>query len=97
MHDDDLPRRDFVKQAALSGAAARSRPSVCKPVPAQAPVAADVTPNMIGAYGPWAAGIVGDQPAKMSYLQPRFDNIDAWRKQARSRVMECLAQPETNR
>lgn len=96
MNQDDLPRRDFVKQAALTGAAACAVSALSMaPVAAAASAAADVTPNMIGAYGPWAASIVGDQPAKLSYLQERFGNVDAWRKQAHKRVMECLAQPET--
>ena len=28
--------------------------------------------NMIGAYGPWAAGLVGEGPARMSFRQARF-------------------------
>ena len=27
---------------------------------------------MIGAYGPWAAGLVGEGPARLSFRQPRF-------------------------
>ena len=42
-------------------------------------------PNMIGAYGPWAAGLVGDGPARLSFRNPRFQpgDLDAWRTQAR--------------
>ncbi len=45
-----------------------------------------MTPNMIGAYGPWAAGLVGDGPAKLSFRNSRFSSkeIDAWRTQARA-------------
>ncbi len=50
--------------------------------------------NMIGAYGPWAAGLAGDGPARLSFRNPRFDKIDAWREQARKRVSECLLSPD---
>ncbi len=42
-------------------------------------------PNMIGAYGPWAAGLVGEGPARLSFRQGRFPavGIDAWRNEAR--------------
>src|SRR5438105_2339421 len=53
--------------------------------------------NMIGAYGPWAAGLVGDGPARLSFRQARFraGAIDAWRNQARGRLEACLMQPDT--
>lgn len=51
---------------------------------------------MIGAYGPWAAGIVGEGPARLSFRQPRFrrEGLDAWRTEARERFLDCLAMPE---
>ena len=54
-------------------------------------------PNMIGAYGPWAAGILGEGPARLSFRQERFEAgaIDAWRSRARQRLRDCLMQPET--
>jgi dienelactone hydrolase len=52
-------------------------------------------PNMIGAYGPWAADIVGDGPAELSYRSDRFSDVDAWRSEATARALELLAQPET--
>ena len=54
-------------------------------------------PNMIGAYGPWAAGILGEGPARLSFRQARFEagGLDAWRRQARQRLRDCLMQPET--
>jgi dienelactone hydrolase len=53
-------------------------------------------PNMIGAYGPWAADLLGEGPARLSFRQARFaaGAIDAWRGQARRRLRDCLAQPE---
>lgn len=52
-------------------------------------------PNMIGAYGPWAAGLAGDGPARFSFRNDRFHDLDAWRKEARSRLHDRLLQPET--
>jgi dienelactone hydrolase len=54
-------------------------------------------PNMIGAYGPWAAGLIGDGPARLSFRNPSFKpgNVDAWREVARERLKECLLQPES--
>lgn len=52
-----------------------------------------VSANMLGAYGPWAAAIVGDEPARLSYLQPRFQDLAAWRQEAKHRVLECLSPP----
>jgi len=52
-------------------------------------------PNMIGAYGPWAAGLADDGPARLSYRQDRFREIDAWRKEARARLHDRLLQPES--
>ncbi len=54
-------------------------------------------PNMIGAYGPWAAGLVGEGPAKFSFRQDRYalKDLDAWRKEARERLSLRLLQPPT--
>jgi dienelactone hydrolase len=53
--------------------------------------------NMIGAYGPWAAGLIGEGPARLSFRQPRFQAaaIDAWRQEARERLRAALMQPAT--
>ena len=53
--------------------------------------------NMIGAYGPWAAGLSGEGPARLSFRQPRFQAaaIDAWRQEARERLRASLMQPAT--
>ncbi len=52
---------------------------------------------MIGAYGPWAAGLVGEEPGRHSLRSDRHraDAIDTWRTSARSRLKELLLQPET--
>jgi len=50
--------------------------------------------NMIGAYGDWASQLIGDGPARLSFLQPEFEDVEAWRGIARGRLKTCLAQPE---
>lgn len=52
-------------------------------------------PNMIGAYGPWMASIVGDGPGRLSFRNAAWSDLEAWRDAARGRLMACLAQPET--
>ena len=51
--------------------------------------------NMIGAYGPWAAGLVEDGPARLSFRDPRVPagDVDGWRARARQRLKDCLMQP----
>jgi dienelactone hydrolase len=49
-------------------------------------------PNMIGAYGEWAAQAVQD-PARLSFRQPMFGNVEAWRAVARARYRELLMGP----
>ncbi len=53
-----------------------------------------MTRNLLGAYGEWAASLAGDKPGKLSLRSGNFEDIDAWRKLARSRVWECLAAPQ---
>ena len=52
--------------------------------------------NMIGAYGPWAAGLIGDGPARLSFRQPRFRPARSTRgAEARGRLRAALMQPAT--
>jgi dienelactone hydrolase len=50
--------------------------------------------NLIGAYGLWAAEIVGRKPGTHSLRSGQWDHVAAWREKARARVWECLAAPE---
>jgi dienelactone hydrolase len=52
-------------------------------------------PNMLGAYGPWAASLVGDEPARLSFRRKEWTDLEAWRTTARQRLLDLLAQPET--
>jgi hypothetical protein len=49
-------------------------------------------PNMIGAYGEWAAQTMQD-PARLSFRQPMFSDVEAWRAVARARYRELLMGP----
>src|SRR5437763_16852535 len=49
-------------------------------------------PNMIGAYGEWAAQTMQDPP-RLSFRQPMFSNVQAWRPVARARYRELLLGP----
>jgi dienelactone hydrolase len=49
-------------------------------------------PNMIGAYGEWAAQAMQD-PARLSFRLPMFGNLEAWRAVARARYRETLMGP----
>jgi dienelactone hydrolase len=51
-----------------------------------------MTPNMIGAYGEWAANSLAD-PARLSFRQPMFNNPDSWREVARAKYREWLMMP----
>jgi dienelactone hydrolase len=48
-------------------------------------------PNLIGAYGPWAAALLGDGPAALSFRNPAWSDLEAWRSAARGRLLDCLA------
>ena len=47
---------------------------------------------MLGAYGEWAASTMPDPP-RISFRQPMFRDIDAWRPMARARFRELLLGP----
>lgn len=52
-------------------------------------------PNMIGAYGPWAASLVDNGPAKFSFRRDEWADIDVWRQAARQQLLARLASPDT--
>jgi len=53
-------------------------------------------PNMIGAYGRWAANLVGDRrPPALSVRSGKWSDIEVWRRLALGRVKERIAQPAT--
>jgi dienelactone hydrolase len=48
--------------------------------------------NMLGAYGEWAASTVPDPP-RLSFRQPMFKDVNAWRAVARARYHEAIVAP----
>ncbi len=54
-----------------------------------------MTPSMLGVYGPWAASLVADGPAALSFRRTEWTEVESWRPVARQRVLERLAQPNT--
>jgi len=50
------------------------------------------TPNMIGAYGQWAADAMQDPP-RLSFRQPMFSDAAAWSPAARAQFRERLMPP----
>lgn len=50
--------------------------------------------NMLGAYGEWAARIAPDPP-RLSFRRAEWKDVNAWRRQARSRYLQALLQPDT--
>lgn len=49
--------------------------------------------NLIGAYGPWAASLNGDQLPSFSFRKNTFNDINAWRTAARKQLRDRLAIP----
>ena len=52
-----------------------------------------MTENMLGAYGEWAARTMRE-PARLSFRQQEFDDLEAWRRLARTRFKELLLGPD---
>lgn len=52
-----------------------------------------MTENMLGAYGEWAARTMRE-PARLSFRQQQFDDLEAWRRLARTRFKELLLGPD---
>jgi dienelactone hydrolase len=49
--------------------------------------------SIIGLYGPWAAGLTENKLPSFSFRKNEFQNLETWRKKARTRVVERLAIP----
>lgn len=49
--------------------------------------------NMLGAYGPWAATLVGEEPGELSWRNPRWDDLETWRAAGHDRLRQRLAAP----
>lgn len=50
--------------------------------------------NNLGSLGQWASDLLGREPAALSWRQPRFADLEAWRREARGTVEELLLIPD---
>ncbi|MEZ4826415.1 MAG: alpha/beta hydrolase family protein [Bacteroidia bacterium] len=101
MERHPISRRKFVQLSSAAAASLSFFPPVWasasteSPLSLSAMVSAKTEQNLIGAYGPWATSLVGDNIPSWSFRQKKFTNIDKWRKSARAKVAEKLASPYT--
>lgn len=51
-------------------------------------------PNLIGAYGEWAAGLATDPP-RLSFRRAEFRDVRTWQARARTRLFDALLMPDT--
>lgn len=101
-------RRNFIKLSGLAGLSFAvnqfpgnvdspelpTKPSsVIKPVADMIPET-DFTPNLIGPYGEWAAGLSGKSLPSLSFRRKEFTDFEQWRKSAKKRLEERLAIPD---
>lgn len=53
------------------------------------------TVSIIGAYGAWAAGLIDNKLPSLSFRRKEFTNLQAWKKNARQKVIDRLSIPST--
>jgi dienelactone hydrolase len=49
--------------------------------------------SLIGPYGAWAVSLMEKQLPSLSFRNSKFDNVDEWKKEARTRLIERLSIP----
>lgn len=49
--------------------------------------------STVGGYGPYIEALCGKGPRRLSFRQPQFKNLTAWKKQALTRALACVAEP----
>jgi dienelactone hydrolase len=54
----------------------------------------EIRKSMLGAYGAWAARQLGDGPGRLSLRSPDHRDVEAWRRVARARIGELIAEPD---
>src|SRR6188768_3082399 len=50
--------------------------------------------SIIGNYGPWAAGIMGDKIPSLSFRNKSYTSVDAWRPVAKKALQSKLGIPD---
>ncbi len=85
-----IRRRTLLKGSAAPLVFAAAGASADDQTPARSEDA--ILPNMLGAYGRWAAEALPDPP-RLSFRQPMFTDAGSWRPLARSQFRERLMGP----
>ena len=98
--DKPEARRTFLKQSGLTALALGASPFDAISAPdifqATTPFMNDNTSvSLIGPYGDWAAGLIESRLPSLSFRNDKFTDLESWRRQARARVWERLAMPDT--
>lgn len=93
----EISRRTFLKNTAGSvalsvagGASIEGTPVF--PTYSNNPITMASEKSLIGAYGPWAASLLPAQPP-LSFRHEKWNNIDAWRKEALGKTKELVSAP----
>lgn len=95
---DSASRRDFVKSLLLlpvmSGSIKGKYSQWALAVPAaQNSFVMKTEKSLIGGYGKWAAGLVGE-PQPLSFRNPKWTAVGQWKGEAKTKVLELVASPE---
>lgn len=88
-------RREFLTSAALLGVLPilpHDFPMLPQTVPENTLTTSADGLSIIGAYGSWASAIPGNPPT-LSFRNPQFKDINAWREQALTKTRELMAAP----
>lgn len=89
-------RREFIKQGALASLAFTvNHPTWNTPIDLFPTTQSNMTTelNLIGPYGPWAAGLQTRQLPSLSFRRSNIKNLNTWKKTARNRTLERLGIP----
>ena len=96
---DGPARREFLASTAalgilplLSSASQAQETPATTTVRTTAPAATSGKNSLIGDYGSWAAGLVGDPP-QLSFRLDQWSDVNAWRETARAKANELIASP----
>ncbi len=92
-------RREFIKQSTLAGLALTTRQPLfpfSKDQSLITPTIMTSELNLIGPYGPWAAGLQTRQLPSLSFRRSNFKILTNWKKTARNRTLERLGIPNIN-
>jgi dienelactone hydrolase len=78
----EIPMTDAIVLAVQNGVAAEAPKSPVHPN------------NRLGSYGQWAADLLDEGPGRLSWRNPKFKNLEAWRAEAVTKTRELLLIPD---